>query len=649
MAAFGKRGLDARGTESATISLAPAKKTKGFCSSGKALEQNYKWVRSVTNADALAKCVFCKITFPIKGAEEKALKRHQMSERHQQSLQLQEQNSFIPECAQTHSPSRQSFKVTAAEVTSVYHGMKHNHSRMSLDCDSRLAQVMSSDLAIATKVRCGAKADNIMMNVLAPYSEELFLQDLGSSYFSISSDASNKGNKKMFPLVLQYFHRSDGIQQKLLDIYEDHNESAESVVTKIKDILLQKGLQLQQVSSYSADNASFTYWKHHSISKHLQTEMPHIIPVNNLCHVLHNCGKDANKTLAKYDVEMLVLKLHSEFSSSNEDVAHLKDVLAFLDQDWKEILHNVFTRWLTLLPTVSRLVECWPAIKSYFISQGPEECHPLIWKFVEDEEDGFSEHNISEAECYIHLHYILPIFHESLMKLESSTITAPELYAVMQGVRGELQNRLDDQYFGAKVASALRLLPQHVGQQVSQDFTAFYSRAISYLQSWFDFNSSPLKSMQVFSLQETVTWDKLCTATEALNLKDVDMDALYSDYLALRTALPILLNMTEASVADRWVNFFSNAEDCSTLYRVVQFVLSIPATNSYVEQVFSLMATSWTNQRDEMVLPLIKAELQVKLNFNLSCEQFHAFVKDNQKFLEVAKSSDKYPFKHKYV
>jgi len=46
------------------------------------------------------------------------------------------------------------------------------------------------------------------------------------SYFYIAIDVSNKGSQKMYPIVVQYFHIQKGIQNKLMDFYDDPDETS---------------------------------------------------------------------------------------------------------------------------------------------------------------------------------------------------------------------------------------------------------------------------------------------------------------------------------------------------------------------------------------------------------------------------------------
>ena len=71
-------------------------------------------------------------------------------------------------------------------------------------------------------------------------------------------------------------------------------------------------------------------------------------------------------------MESFVIKTYNSFASSAKKSEVLRDFCNFLDMEYKELLRHVPTRWLSLLPAINRLLLCWPALKSYFISQGED-------------------------------------------------------------------------------------------------------------------------------------------------------------------------------------------------------------------------------------------------------------------------------------
>ena len=87
----------------------------------------------------------------------------------------------------------------------------------------------------------------IVINVLSPLSIEYNLQLLGDKRYSISIDASNKGNVKYYPLCVKFYDKFEGIKNFVLDFYEDSHEDSKSISDQTKSILLKNNLQIEKL------------------------------------------------------------------------------------------------------------------------------------------------------------------------------------------------------------------------------------------------------------------------------------------------------------------------------------------------------------------------------------------------------------------
>jgi len=119
------------------------------------------------------------------------------------------------------------------------------------------------------------------------------------SHFSITIDASNMGSQKIYPVVVQYFHITKRIQNKLLDFYEDPDETSLNIFENIEKLMHRLNLDPELLSGVSADNASVNYGIHNSVfqkflEKHPETK---IIKANCNCHVIHNAARITMKKL----------------------------------------------------------------------------------------------------------------------------------------------------------------------------------------------------------------------------------------------------------------------------------------------------------------------------------------------------------------
>jgi hypothetical protein len=70
-----------------------------------------------------------------------------------------------------------------------------------------------------------------VQNILAPDSVEELLSGLKDwTFFSVASDASNKGNIKCYPVVVKYFFQKTGVKEGLLSFCKEFDEISISFI-----------------------------------------------------------------------------------------------------------------------------------------------------------------------------------------------------------------------------------------------------------------------------------------------------------------------------------------------------------------------------------------------------------------------------------
>ncbi|GFV35450.1 uncharacterized protein TNCV_3204821 [Trichonephila clavipes] len=161
------------------------------------------------------------------------------------------------------------------------------------------------------------KCTALVNQVLFKYSMELVQEDLKNNVpFSVATDASNKDNRKFFPVALQYFSPKSGICHKILDFYEDSFEDSESIKERLCEVMDKSRLPWSRVTAYGADNASVNFGVNNSVFQKLKSEL--IIAAHCNDHIFHNCAKNALKVMP-VDVENIVMKVFAEFSCSAKE------------------------------------------------------------------------------------------------------------------------------------------------------------------------------------------------------------------------------------------------------------------------------------------------------------------------------------------
>ena len=233
--------------------------------------------------------------------------------------------------AQGHLGQQPQIMIAAAEGTWAYHyhTVKHYQLFNSNDCTSPLFKAIFPDSEVATKFASAkTKITSIITGVLAPYAQTKMLSVLGTQPFSISVDASNRKEVKLFPLVIRFFSAKTRVNVRLLDLKLMPGETSEQIMNKI---------------FWASKRMSWTYnsWHHfvlimhrwtsealtrggkNNVFYHLRERKTCLIPVGCPAHILHNAAEKGAERLTT-GIETIVLKIGSHFKSQTGRTNSLK-------------------------------------------------------------------------------------------------------------------------------------------------------------------------------------------------------------------------------------------------------------------------------------------------------------------------------------
>lgn len=593
------------------------------------------WIKK--KDDFTAMCKLCQTEIIIKYEGTRSLDKHKGTKKHQKILNCQKVSQSIASFAKPKEINEET-QIARAELVSVFHNVVHGLSYNSLDCQLKLCSSIYCDSNIASKISCGrTKSAAITRNVLAPYAQQKVANALKESwYYSVSSDASNIGNVKTYPYAVQYFDVDNGICKKILDFYEDPAEASKDIFANIIRITKENDLKIQQISSYSADNAAVNYGVRNSVFQKLTNENEQIVKANCNCHIINNCIKYALNVLS-VDIENIVIKTFNEFSSSAQTTEKLKQCFEFASIEYKNLLRHVPTRWLSLLPAIDRLIYSWPAVKMYFLKKGEKNCRKELWEFVskgildfdllKEDEECLAE-GLSEAYLFF-IHNIMHEFHASILALENDSCTILDLHGIMTKLMSGLNQRVNDCFYGSKANSIIKSLSLNERETFELEANQFLQNAVKYLEKRYDFGEkSVFKQIAVLNIKNSLlSWNNLAELPNILKISNsIDIDMLYSDYCCLRKVFEELPK--DKSIDKIWALFFKKCEknNVENLYKLVSFVFSIPISNAYCERTFSILNNLYTKDRNRMSFDLIKAELIIRQNFDENCKNFQQYL-----------------------
>ncbi|KAK5918857.1 hypothetical protein CgunFtcFv8_022800 [Champsocephalus gunnari] len=166
----------------------------------------------------------------------------------------------------------------------------------------------------------------------------------------------------------------------------------------------------------------------------------------------------------------------------------------------------------------------------------------------------------------------------------------------MTELKGKLERRLKDTFFGFAVNDKLKQLTPDLAKKCEADFLVFYERAKKYVSKRYDFSENSFHSkVSTLRLTTAVSYGEYSDAVQACSLKDIDMDGLYEEY-GMVEAILSSSEMEGCHSEERYLKLFSKAEvPLVNLRKVSAYIFSIPCSNAHTERVFSMMTSAWRN------------------------------------------------------
>lgn len=157
------------------------------------------------------RCDLCDSTINIANAGKSEIDKQLESTKHKEAL------SAISNSRTVTNFFTLTFDTNLAACEGVwsYHVVKANNSFISSDCASKIFRTCFE----MRKFYCArTKCEAIVTNVFAPFVlDEVKTEMACANYITISTDASNRGNVKMLPVLARYFFPTIGVRVKMLE------------------------------------------------------------------------------------------------------------------------------------------------------------------------------------------------------------------------------------------------------------------------------------------------------------------------------------------------------------------------------------------------------------------------------------------------
>jgi hypothetical protein len=151
--------------------------------------------------------------------------------------------------------------------------------------------------------------------------------------------------------------------------------------------VLQKLDLLEKVIVISADNTNTNSCgkkrngKNNLYYKLQEKTSDNSIGIGRPAHVVRSDVQTAADCLPVHR-KLIINKICQHFHIYSVQVEEMKSFCEFTETEYKTVLGHSKTRWLSLLPTVERIIYIFPALESYFLSL--ENCPVSLQNFFEN-------------------------------------------------------------------------------------------------------------------------------------------------------------------------------------------------------------------------------------------------------------------------
>ncbi|KAG8146513.1 hypothetical protein E2320_013667 [Naja naja] len=548
--------------------------------------------------DYEAECLVCKpgtfVSVAHKGPGD--LEYHMSSDKHKKALKAYKRNKAITRdrwCAKTDffvdPDSETEDGVTASESNMAFRTVMNHNTDKSVDDRSDLLRKLFSEADLAQKFsKVQTKREGIECCVLAPHIDMVDLEEHGIPFCGVAIDDSSHRAVKMVPVLIQYYdYRNGGLKTKLLDLQETPTETdvSDSLVKALK-----KHRLLQKCVAFAGDNCNTMFgelWQDEArtvfaqLKKALQRET--LIRVYCPAHILHNCihhGADA----LEVDVENIILKIYQYFNIYTVRTESLQEYCEFVEVEYKRLLSHSKTRWLSLFPGITTLLQMHSALKSFFLGQSNP---PTVLK-------SFFEHEFSELYLW-HMHSLMNAFHLHIEEMERENNSLLEVMKTLDSVHTILLDRRAQNFMSLTVKGMLADKRKEGLEEGCDAFSdavrRLYSHCIDYLEMW-------MSSLQEFScftwmaLSDTPSWSDVeaCITYSCEKGLEIDSMKCFIQFNNLKTFVEASRDEEEFQHLlshEKWTKYFLNvkAVECySELLKIAQFFFAIPSHSLNTER-----------------------------------------------------------------
>lgn len=342
----------------------------------------------------------------------------------------------------------------AKEAVQVYHMIQHNQSFKSMACTSKLIRGVYGE----TDFKCSAsKAAAIVSGVFHPMIIDQIESELENARFvTISTDASNHKELKMFPSILRCFLPTEGVKTRLIELKKLPGETGEQIFNMLEAIWSKWNIQSKMIA-YSADNAPVNFGSvertgEKNVFARMQDKFNNnLIGMGCIAHILHNTPHDACLANIPYDFNQILTLIHKQFKTSTKQSEALKSFCEEMDMVFKRVKSCPNTRFIAQKASIDSVLRVLGPLQRYAQSNPSKKVPLVVKRFLDDPSHKFYLTLVRD---------LCAMFEDAILKIEGNDVCGNEAIKIVQDLQNKLRKQIDSTFISIDVELAVREMCQ---------------------------------------------------------------------------------------------------------------------------------------------------------------------------------------------
>lgn len=440
----------------------------------------------------------------------------------------------------------------------------------------------------------------------------------------------------------------------IFDLIELSDATAEVLFDKIIHSFKKNNTEFEKnMIGFASDGANVMMGNNNSVMSRLRTLIPDLFIFKCICHSFHLCASTACEKLPVY-IEVIVRDIHNYLNTSPKRTKAFMEFQKFLELKPLKMLHPAQTRWLSLLPVVTKVIDHYNALKLFFQDQ----------VFSEKTELNHSRQILDKLDdpiTYLYLsflEFILPSFQDLNREMQNEKPQIHILYSRIKTLYqtilecymkpGYLEKiliknvqfrnpsnylPLEKIYLGGKVMAKISScsLDQKKLKTFRLDCLGFLVESATQIYRRFSLQKLVSIAALNFMNTEVIQGKTLSSIAHVyphfpLIVKESDYNTIDQEWRQLRAHVNEEFDIQSLSVSECWqkISMLKKGDGsflCPKLCNFVKKILILPHSSASVERVFSNVKLILTDRRNRLKTETIVHILHAKRAVN-TCHQF---------------------------